>query len=481
MIPIRWRLTIFHAITTLLIAVGLVAGVFLVLIRAEESEVGDRAEARAVDAAQIVAVQGTLAQTDLTRLSANDVQIVVRDERGRPILEPGSSLPERRDSAAPVWRQALQSGVPAGETIEVVPTPFDELNPDGSLYTRVYIHAVPVEPADSAARVVEARIPYDSIGSSLLPVAPLAGLAVVAVLLTIGGSYLLARRAFAPVKAIAQSTREITESNLSQRLPVRSRRDELGQLATTFNDLLARLETSFEQKEEVLAHQRRFVADASHELRTPLTSILGYARLLREWGLENPETARESVAAIEHQAARMYKLVEDLLNLARGDEADALDLYHHDLRDIAARVTETGRTVANGRITVGYDPQPERVPALVDGDLIYQAAAILLDNAVKYTPHGGRVTVMARTTEHGPELQVTDTGIGIAADHLPHLFERFYQVDKARSTGGAGLGLAIAQQIVELHGGTIDVCSVPGQGSSFVIRLPRPDVTKGRA
>lgn len=473
MIPIRWRLTIFHSVMTLLIAAGLVIGVFIVLIWAVESEVGDRAEIRAEEAAQIVQTRGTLDEADLERLSGNGVEIIVRDAQGIPVLEPQNELPERIDDR-PVWEKALELGGPFGETVSVRSTLFPPPNPEFRTYERVFVHAIPVEPVGSPIRVVEARIPYDSIGSSLLPVVPLAGLAVVGSLLSIGGSYILTRKAFAPVNAVVQSTREITESNLSQRLPVKSRRDEISRLAMTFNDLLSRLEVAFREREEVLESQRRFVADASHELRTPLTSILGYSRLLKQWGLEDPDAARESVASIEQQAAHMYRLVENLLSLARGDEAGALDLQPHDLRAVVSRAMETGLATAGGRVVLRDDSDETAVMALIDPDALYQAATILIDNAIKYTPPGGSVTVAARNDRRGPQLVVADTGIGIPSEHLPHLFERFYRVDQARSQGGTGLGLAIAQQIVALHGGTIEVESASGQGSTFTICLPQP-------
>lgn len=474
MIPIRWRLTIFHAITTLVIAGGLVLGVFLVMISAAESEVGDRARVRAEEAAEIIESGGTFSDADLVRISGTGVDIVVRDASGTPLLRTPNAIPDRIDQAEEVWQIALRSGQPAGDTISVVSTMFPEPNPELRTYERVFVHAVPVSPTESDARVVEARIPYDSVGRSLLPVAPLAGLAVVASLLAIAGSYSLARRAFAPVNAIVETTREISESNLSRRLPIRTRwrRDEISRLAATFNDLLDRLEVGFKEREALLERQRQFVADASHELRTPLTSVLGYTRLLKHWGLEHPETARESVEAIEHQAAQMHRLVEDLLRLARGDDLQALDRERCDLQEILERAAETGSTLAEGKVTINLEPASRPVMALIDENLIYQAVMVLVDNAIRYTPQGGTVTLSTRVEQGRPEISVSDTGIGIPAEHLPHLFDRFYQVDRARSSGGSGLGLAIARQIVDAHNGTLTVDSVSGQGSTFRIVLP---------
>lgn len=464
----------FHAMSTLLIAAGLVLGVFLVLIRSVESEVGDRAEVRAEEAAEIIASGGTFTDVDLARISGTGVDIVVRNVDGRPILRTENAIPDRIDADEQVWQSALRTGEPFGETISVRSTMFPEPNPELRTYERVYVHAIPVSPAGSDARIVEARIPYDSVGSSLLPVAPLAGLAVLASLLAIGGSYSLARRAFAPVNAMVETTREISESNLSRRLPVRTRwrRDEISRLASTFNDLLDRLEMAFREREAILSRQRQFVADASHELRTPLTSILGYTRLLKHWGLEHPETARESVDAIEQQAAQMHRLVEDLLRLAKGDDRLVVDREVRNLQEILERAAETGGTLAAGKVTIEHPRASAPVMASVDDDLVYQAVMILVDNAIRYTPQGGTVTLSTRRAGNRVEISVADTGIGIAAEHLPHLFERFYQVDRSRSSGGSGLGLAIARQVVEAHDGTLTVDSVSGQGSTFRILLP---------
>jgi signal transduction histidine kinase len=321
--------------------------------------------------------------------------------------------------------------------------------------------------------VVEAWKSYDKTAETFVPFAKVLPFAVpIGLVLAIVGSYLLARSALSPVGAIVRAARAIGERDLSQRLPVERPRDELGQLASTFNDLLARLEIAFHQREETLAQQRRFVADASHELRTPLTSIQGYARMLRQWALDDPATARESIAVIEREAARMGMLVESLLSLARGDEGAPLECAEHDLREVACAAVEAARAAAQGKVGVVYRQPDAPVVAAFDGDRIRQVATILLDNAVKYTPEGGTVTVALRDDGCAVELSVADTGVGIPAEHLPHLFERFYRVDAARSAGGIGLGLAIARQIAEHHGGTIEVSSEVGVGARFALRLP---------
>jgi two-component system OmpR family sensor kinase len=274
--------------------------------------------------------------------------------------------------------------------------------------------------------------------------------------------------------AVASAAREIGAGDLSRRLPVANPRDEIGRLATTVNGLLSRLEAAFARREEALGRQRRFAADASHELRTPLTSVVGHARMLDEWALEeDPDRARRSVASIRREAGRMQDLVEALLALARGDEGAPLDVGRHDLAQVAEEAVEAARDAAGGRVSIEY-PAPERgVEATFDRGRIRQVASILLDNAVKYTPEGGSVAVRLREEDGTAALEVSDTGVGIPEDRLPLVFERFYRADPARADGGAGLGLSIARQIAASHGGEVLAESTPGEGSTFTLLLPK--------
>jgi two-component system, OmpR family, sensor kinase len=273
--------------------------------------------------------------------------------------------------------------------------------------------------------------------------------------------------------AIAKAARRISGGDLSRRLPVARPKDEIGDLATTFNDMLSRLEGTLADLKKALARQRRFAADASHELRTPLTSIHSNAQLLEEWGLKDEKIGPESVAAIKRESERMQGLIEGLLELTRGDEGATLHLEHYDLAEVADEAAEAARAVANGRVTIEHPSSEGTVDAVFDRERLRQAISILLDNAVKYTPQGGRVPVSVAQESDAVVVDVSDTGIGISDDQLPHVFERFYRADQARSTEGSGLGLAIARQIVEDHGGSMRAWSRPGEGSTFTIRIPR--------
>jgi signal transduction histidine kinase len=257
------------------------------------------------------------------------------------------------------------------------------------------------------------------------------------------------------------------ERDLRKRLPVANPNDEIGRLTTTINGLLARLDAAF-------SRQRRFAADASHELRTPLTAISGHARMLSEWALEgDKETAHRSVDTIRREAGKMRGLVESLLTLTRGDEGAPMEVGRYDLGAVGKEATETARDAVDGKVSVDFVPIEHEVTAIFDRERVMQVASILLDNAVKYTPDGGNITVSVGEEDGSVALAVSDTGVGISQDQLPLVFERFYRADAARAEEGVGLGLSIARQIAEAHGGTIEARSKLGVGSTFVLLLPR--------
>ena len=474
--PIRWRLTLFNALTigAILAAVGLL--VFLVLREALYSGVEETVRSRALEAARVVEDGDELGQQE-ARLRSDGVYVLARDGRGRVLARAGVAPPRGAEDA--VWRRALSAGEPGGGEVD---TPREGED---------YAYAVPVSPpgspasgsGDGAVRVVEAGRPYGAAETTLEALSTATGAGFLAALfLAAGGAYVLARAALAPVGAIVEGTRGITEGDLDRRLPVPNAKDEMGRLASTINGLLSRLETAFARREEALSHQRRFAADAGHELRTPLTSIGGYARMLQRWGLEDPEAAKRGVAGILREHERMKRLVEELLDLARGDEGAPLERERGDLVSVAEEAVEAAREASGGRVAIGLDAPDGPVEAPFDRGRVRQVADILLDNALKHTPEGGRVLVTVGESDGSARLGVSDTGIGIPEEELPLVFERFYRADPARAgrgrstgeahSGGAGLGLAIARQIAEAHGGDLSAASKPGEGSTFVLRLP---------
>src|ERR671910_1155535 len=418
---------------------------------------------RAIHAAKTISAEDSLEKEDVSEYTLDGVFVIVRDRKGGVLPETVNIQP--KDAAKDhVWQEALADGDPASVRAEITgDDPY-------------YIYAVPVDPAHGDARVVEAGKSFEAAldGVQAVGVILAAGIGV-AFLLAIGGAYLLARTALRPVEAVTATAQEMGEGDLAKRLPVTNPKDEIGRLAITINGLLARLEAAFRRREEALARQRRFAADASHELRTPLTSIGGHARMLDEWALEGDrEKARRSVGAIRREAGRMRSLVEALLTLTRGDEGAPMEVGRYDLGAVAKEATENAATAAGGRVSVAFVPSEHEVMATFDRERVMQVASILLDNAVKYTPDGGSVTVRVEEEDDGSvALAVSDTGVGIPEDQLPLVFERFHRADPSRSEGGAGLGLSIARQIAEAHGGQIRAVSTPGAGSTFTLLLPK--------
>ena len=243
---------------------------------------------------------------------------------------------------------------------------------------------------------------------------------------------------------------------------------DLKGLEDAVNDLLDRMQAAYSQ-------QTRFVSDASHELRTPIAVLKGYADLLERWGKDDPQVRDESIAAIQTEAERMSRLVEQLLFLARGDSGRTqLNKGAVDLSDLAREVWEESNMIDSAHHWLLEAPVPLTIWA--DRDMLKQALRILSDNAAKYTARGGEIQLRVRLDSEGrATVSVRDSGMGIRPEDAPHVFQRFYRADPARSrqSGGAGLGLSIASWIISQHGGYLEVYSWEGVGSRFTIVLPR--------
>jgi heavy metal sensor kinase len=281
------------------------------------------------------------------------------------------------------------------------------------------------------------------------------------------GGYALARRALAPVGKMAEQAVKITAEHLEERLPVLNPDDELGQLASVFNQTFARLERWFEQL-------RRFTADASHELRTPLTAI----RSVGEVGLREPRderSYRDIIGSMLEEVDRLARLVEQLLMLSRAD-AGQMKLHRErvNLGELAREVGEYLAVLAGEKEQVIQVEAAGAVTVDVDRLVLRQALINLYDNAINYSPERSCISVSVRAKDHSAIVEVKDSGVGIPRESQSHVFERFYPGDKGRSRelGGTGLGLSIARWAVEAQGGLIGLESEDGKGSTFRIILP---------
>ncbi len=277
------------------------------------------------------------------------------------------------------------------------------------------------------------------------------------------GAYALAARALAPIDRMTQTARRISAADLSARLDLPATDDEVGRLAGTFDEMLARLDDSFQR-------ERQFSADASHELRTPLAAmqaILGVVRAQRRT-LEDYEQA---LADLADETDRLRGLVEDLLVLARGPAAPSEPHEAVDLAPLLQDVTDSLRPLADEKgLALVYAGPPELV-VLGDRDALARLFVNLVDNALKYTT-SGTVDVQARAEADAVLVTVADTGGGVPPENLPRIFNRFYRGDTARAAPGTGLGLAIARETVQAHGGSITARSTVGAGTTFTVRLP---------
>jgi two-component system OmpR family sensor kinase len=290
------------------------------------------------------------------------------------------------------------------------------------------------------------------------------------VLLAGCGGYFLARRSLAPVAAMGKQAERIGAANLHERLEVRNANDELGRLARTFNELLDRLDRSFER-------QRRFISDASHELRTPVSILRGEAEVALSQLSRSPDEYRESLAVLHEEAQRLARIVEDMFTLTRADAGEyrlaRSDFY---LDELAADCVRATRALAQAKNISLAVAAPEEMPVRADEDLLRRMILNLLDNAIKYTPAGGNVSVTCGSVPDGYELSVADSGPGIPAEMQSRVFERFFRADRARSRtgtdGGAGLGLSIARWIAEAHLGRIELARSDATGSKFTLRIP---------
>jgi two-component system, OmpR family, sensor kinase len=302
-----------------------------------------------------------------------------------------------------------------------------------------------------------------------------------ALILASAGGYFLARKSLAPVVAMSSQAGRIGAANLHERLAVQNERDELGHLAQSFNCLLDRLSESFER-------QRRFMADASHELRTPVAILRGEAEVALSQQARPLVEYRESLGVLHHEAERLTHIVEDLFTLTRADAGQyALQPRDFYFEELVSECVHSARTLALAKkISLNFEEASES-PVRADESLLRRMILNLLDNAIKYTPEGGRVTVKCRRAGDEYVLSIADTGAGIPANLQPRIFERFFRADKARSRsendgGGAGLGLSISRWIAEAHHGRLELTCSESTGSTFTAYLPAgplPPATSG--
>lgn len=353
---------------------------------------------------------------------------------------------------------------PADLTEALAGRPSASTRDDPATLGQVRVHTEPITADGRVIAIAQVSQSLESIAGlkGTLLSTLLLGSPIVVAIAGVGG-YFLARRALAPIDKITRTARQISVEDLSRRLELPPARDEVGRLAATFDDMLDRLDGAFQR-------ERRFTHDAAHELRTPLAAMQSILSVMaeRRRSVGEYETA---LADLSEETSRLSALTEDLLRLARTESSieltDAVELS-----TLLPDVVETLRPAAEEK-DLGLACVVSGDLRLVgDADALIRLFLNLVDNAIKYTARGS-VLVTGEGARDWVTVTVADTGEGIAAEHLPHLFERFYRAEESRATAGTGLGLAICEEIAHAHGGTITVASERGRGTTFTVSLPR--------
>lgn len=480
---IRLRLTIWYMAILTLIMVIFGTAVYLGLSRSLMNTLDNHLMR---EAAQLI---GGLRFGDLEHRDGHEGD---EDERSRESREiaPRLDLNYHPEDGV-LWRVLDRAGRPLidpGYLVEVPPGPWVI----SSGYTRleyavlpnqtpIRVYSVPFEIEGQGTGIVQVAESYAHVKEVEQQLWVLMAIAIPFMLLAGGGGgWFLAGRALNPIDHITQAARQISADDLHQRLNLNLPPDEVGRLAVTFDQMLARLEDSFER-------QKRFIADASHELRTPLTILKGDVEVT----LNRPREAdeyRETLEMVNQTADRMSALVEELFLLARADNHQyPLQPEEFNLSELLADgVASLMPRAAEKNLDLTLDT-PDTLALVADPAKLSRLFLNLIDNAIKYSNPGDAITVTAIAQSDQARITIADTGPGISSEHLPHLFERFYRVDKARSrhgaadadgSSGAGLGLSIADWLAKAHGGRIEVASQVNQGTAFTVWLPlQPPVT----
>ena len=460
---VRVRLTLWYAGTLAVVLTLYASGVFVFLRHSLFTELDGRLHDDFETAEQMLERTGDDGLR--WRVSTHHEEEEVGDDSWLEVWSPEGKLLYRRDAFAEEDRDLAFSAPPSGHS------GYQSLVLPNENHIRVLSGPSAIDELPVIMRVARSEARLHRELTVLLLVLGL-GLPVAVGIAGLGG-YGLARRALAPVSQMADRAQTITAERLSERLPVVNPDDELGHLATIFNETFTRLEQSFEQL-------RRFTADASHELRTPLTAIRSVGEVgLREHRAE--KAYREIIGSMLEEADRLAHLVESLLTLSRADAGQVkLAFERVDLVELAREVANHLGVLAEEKQQAISVETAGPVDVAVDRLVLRQAVINLVDNAIKYSPEGSRVRIVVRHPPCGPTLDVIDTGPGIGREHQGRIFDRFYRVDKARSRelGGTGLGLAIARWAVEAHGGHLELESEEDTGSTFRITLPSTQIGK---
>lgn len=457
---LRFRLTFWYTLLLAVVLLVFALGFHMVVARVLYNEVDDTIRSQAEQVVTVFEgnIDPTRSQLPATAIVFASQVFAQATSMDGVVIDTSPSLGDQTLPLPENTRQLNQQGV-AGF--------YDWL----SQGVRMRVYSAPVRsPAGAVVATVQVAQSLATI-DSMLKVARLAllvGGGIAVLLAALGGAF-ISGRALQPLNEIAATASRIAlAEDLDQRIEDAYPDDEVGQLAETFNEMMERLQTLFNT-------QQQLVADVSHELRTPLATIQGNVDLLQRGADKDPTMLREGLEAISVEAARMSRLVRDLLLLAEADAGVQLNLKPVELDTLLLEVYREALLMANGRakVRLGHEDQAQ---VQGDADRLKQLLLNLVSNAIAYTPADGAVTLsLHRRPDGWVRVTVADTGIGIAPEDQARIFDRFWRIDRARTRagGGSGLGLSIAKSIAEAHGGSISVESEIGKGSTFEVLLPQ--------
>ena len=280
-----------------------------------------------------------------------------------------------------------------------------------------------------------------------------------------GATWLMAGHVLKPLKELSSAIEEISGNDLSNRVEIQGRQDEIGRLARSFNHMMDKVSASFER-------QKRFSARAAHELKTPLATILVNLEVLELDGKTSPDRMEKVLTIVKANTERMIRLVEDLMRLT-SDKAHEMEEEVELSEVFAITLDELSPLIRKKDLTVSIENTPD-ISLTGSRVMLYRVMSNLLENAAKYNREHGSISIVTGRDDNGVTVKIEDTGIGIPEEALPHIFEPFYRVDQSRSRaeGGAGLGLPLVKDIVEKHGGEVTVKSAAGEGTTFILRFP---------
>ena len=455
---VRFALWIAGLLLAVLAAFG--AFVYFSLARGLASSIDESLDLSAAQALTTInAENGRISFSD--SLPESDPPAAALRERGLTIriLDPGGQVIQAFDPyrSLPVAAESLAAARAQQATFATVTDPAEG--------EPVRIYTVPVIEGGRVVGVVQVAHGLNAVRETLyrLLTALLIGGSSLTVVAAFAG-YFLAARALAPIDHITRTARCISAEDLSARLNLPATDDEVGRLAATFDAMLARLDESFKR-------ERKFTADAAHELRTPLAAMQAILSVTGE-KQRAPKDYKQALADLAEETDRLRNLVEEMLRLARWDTRQLSARETVDLSALLGDVTDALRPLAEAKGLTLTCAVPSGINLSGDRDGLIRLFVNLLDNAIKYTDRGV-ISVTARLDADTLGVTISDTGNGIPAEHLPHIFGRFYRVDASRSSIGAGLGLAIALDIARAHGGAIEVSSTVGRGSAFTVQLSK--------